>query len=95
MSYQLRPQLWVDYLAVGAQSLGTVPAQQVIALGQPVLQGIGLAAGTQSVANVQVGGGESPSQSDFNTAIDALAVLLKAAVAANLAQIQGFSTGGG
>lgn len=87
--------MYIDYLAVGAQALGTVPAQQVIALGQPVLQGIGLTAGTQSVANVQVPGGESPTAANFNTAIDALAVLLKAAVLANLTQINGFSTGGG
>jgi hypothetical protein len=95
MSYQLRPQVFFDYLAVGAQALGTVPAQQVLLIGQQALQGIGLATSNTTLAPVQVPGGESPSQANFNTAIDTLAANLKTAVALNLAQLQGFSTGGG
>ena len=43
-----------------------------------------------------VPGGDSPTQANFNTAISGTIVTnMEAAIAANLGQIQGFSTGGG
>lgn len=43
---------------------------------------------------VPVPGGNSPSQANFNTAIDTLAVAMKAGVATNLGTVQGWATGG-
>jgi hypothetical protein len=46
--------------------------------------------------DVLVPGGDSPTQANFNTAITGtMTTNLEAAIAANLAQIQGWSTGGG
>jgi hypothetical protein len=46
--------------------------------------------------DVQVPGGDAPTQANFNTAITGtLTTEMENAIAANLGQIQGFSTGGG
>lgn len=94
MSYQLRAQVYIDYIGVGTGPMAT-PSAQTILLGQQALQGIGLTAGNNTVAVVPVPGGEAPSQSNFNTAISTLGTELQTAVANNLTQIQGFATGGG
>lgn len=96
MAYQIRYIYWVDYLAPGAGALGSVPAQQTLSLGQPALQGIGLATvSTQPTGKQLVPGGESPTQANFNTACSSALTDIEAAIAANLGQIQGFATGGG
>jgi hypothetical protein len=103
MAFQIRYMMYVDYLAPGAQSLGAVPAQQSLLLGQVALQGIGLATAPGGPAGEQqVPGGESPTQANFNNALTGsnstptggMALDLANAIAANLGRIQAFSSGG-
>lgn len=85
MSYGLRATLTVVWLGDGAGPMSVPSAQKlVLPFGNP-----------GGSAIVPVPGGNAPSAANFNTAIDALTVQEKAAVLANLGQIQGFATGGG
>jgi hypothetical protein len=103
MSYQVRYQITVEYIGVG-QGPMSVPAQQMLLLGQLAITGLTPAPRTGGPTGVQqVPGGESPTQANFNTAINGssstasggLALDIENAIAANLGQIQGFATGGG
>ena len=101
MAYQIRYQLIVDYVPAGSGPM-TVPSMQSMILGQPAVQGIGLVAGpsaggspVQPTGHQAVPGGEAPTQGNFNTAISAMLTDLENCIASNLAQIQGFATGGG
>lgn len=94
MPYQIQAQLVVQYVGPGTGPL-QVPSQQAIILGQLGLLGIGLATGNNSLAVVAVPGGESPTQSNFNTALSTMQTNMQNAIANNLTQIQGFATGGG
>lgn len=89
MGYGLRYSLDVVWIPDGAGPM-TVPDAQRLKLVQSSI--------------VQVPGGDSPTQANFNTAIgvtsgnviaNSMASDLEAQIATNLTRIQGFSTGGG
>lgn len=88
MAYALRYTMTVCWIPDGAGAM-SVPSAQVKTLTQSSL--------------IAVPGGDAPTQGNFNTAISgasatpagpSMANDLAAQVAANLAQIQGFATGG-
>jgi hypothetical protein len=89
MAYAIKYSLDVVWIGDGASSM-SVPAAQRLKLVQSSL--------------VQVPGGDSPSQANFNTAIgvtsgnvitNSMASDLEAQIATNLTKIQAWSTGGG
>jgi hypothetical protein len=91
MAYVITGSINVRWVPDGAGPM-TVPSAQELKL----MIGVGAA--------IQVPGGDSPTQGNFNTAIGgssstatapSVAAALEALIAANLGQIQGFSTGGG
>lgn len=89
MAYGIKYSLEVVWVGDGANAM-SVPSAQRKRFAQSAI--------------VQVPGGDSPSAANFNTAIgvttgnviaNSMASDLQAQVLANLAQLQGFSTGGG
>lgn len=87
--YQLRYTLNVDWVGDGAGAM-SVPSAQTKGFSQS--------------ARVLVPGGDAPTQANFNTALSgaagtpaagSMANDLSTQIAAALAQIQGFATGGG
>lgn len=89
MAYGIKYDMVVVWIGDGANAM-SVPAAQRLKL---VQSGI-----------VQVPGGDSPSQANFNTAIgvtagnviaNSMASDLEAQIATNLTKIQAWSTGGG
>jgi hypothetical protein len=107
MAYRISYMMTVDFVPDGAGPL-SVPSAQRLILGQIVMQG--LTVNNPTISNPgqpqgyqAVTGGDSPQQSDFNTALNGssatpaggMALDLSNAIAADLARIQGFATGGG
>jgi hypothetical protein len=95
MSYQLSYSVSVDYVPDGAggeqiansQTLQFFPsASNPGGLGRVT---VGYGAGTP------VPGGAAPTQANFNTACSNMATDIEAQIAANLARILAFATGGG
>lgn len=84
MPYQIRWQATVCWVGDGTGQM-SVPSAQSIKYSTE-LGGAG--------GQIQVPGGDAPSQANFNTAAQALATNLGTSIAANLAQIQAFATGG-
>lgn len=84
-AYVLKWRLEVCLLAAGAGPM-EVPAQQTLIMNNDFGGNGGF---------VAVPGGASPTQANFNTAITTAASNMETAVANNLAQIQGFASGGG
>ena len=108
MAYQIRYEIEVVWIPDGAGPM-SVPSAQKLRLGQIAFSGLtpgvaGAPGGSQPTGFIQVPGGDTPTQGNFNTALNgaagtptapSMANDLSAAIAANLAQIQGFATGGG
>lgn len=94
MAYALRYQMDVIWVPDGAG-----PMTSLIGAGSNIGTGVGGGAQVKTIfqaAAVPVPGGDAPSQANFNTAISgAMVTDLEAQIAANLAQIQGFASGGG
>lgn len=81
MAYGIRYTLEVVYIGNGCNA-ESVPSAQRKKFTQTAI--------------VQVPGGDAPSAANFNTAITGgMTTDLEAQVLANLAQLQGFATGGG
>lgn len=81
MAYGLRYSLDVVWIGDGANAM-SVPSAQKKKFTQSSI--------------VQVPGGDAPSAANFNTAITGgMTTDLEAQVLANLAELQGFATGGG
>lgn len=98
MSFQLQYMARIVWIPDGAGPLSVGSAQQItlgqLALGSMGTLTIGTATG-QPTGYQQVPGGDAPTQSNFNTACDAMTTDIETAIAANLTQIQAFATGGG
>lgn len=104
MAYIIRYVAVVDWIGDGVGSM-SVPSAQQLQLGSLPLFGAGFAqAPGQPIGFQVVPGGDSPTIGNFNTALagssstptnPSMAYDLYTAVNANLARIQGFSTGGG
>jgi len=109
MAYIVRYVLEIDWIADGAGPNTLVPSAQKIKLGSLELFGLtagGLAGAIpgQPTGYIQVPGGDTPTQANFRTALQGtsgaptaggMTADLDAAIATNLARIQGFATGGG
>ena len=108
MAYLLKYSLEVIFVPDGAGSM-SVPSAQKLKLGSLEFAGLtvqnpqNLTAG-QPTGYIQVPGGNAPSQANFRTALQGtsgaptaggMTADLDTAIATNLAQIQGFATGGG
>ncbi len=97
MSYQIRYQIDAVWIPDGAGPL-SVPSAQRLQLGSMNFSGLtvqnpqNLTPG-QPTGYQQVPGGDAPTQGNFDTALTAMQADLSAAIAANLARIQGFATG--
>lgn len=82
--YVLKWNLTVAWVGDGVGPM-SVPSAQQLKMTEKQYGGV-----------IQVPGGDSPTQANFNTAITGtMTTNMEAAVAANLGEIQGFSTGGG
>ena len=95
--YIIRYALEVCWVGDGTGPL-SVPSAQKLRGGTLDMAGLTLAAvpAGQPTGTQPVPGGDSPSQSNFNTAISAMATDLENNfIAPNLTRIQAFSTGGG
>lgn len=105
MAYRIDYQLKVSFVADGAGPV-SVPQQQMLLLGQISMAGLtvqSVQAAGQPVGYQAVPGADAPTQANFNNALTGanatpaggMALDLANAIAANLARIQGFATGGG
>ena len=108
MAYQIRYALEVVWIPDGAGPMSIASAQK-LKLGTLEFAGLttnnpqNLTAG-QPTGYIAVPGGDAPSQANFRTALQGtsgaptaggMTADLDAAIATNLARIQGFATGGG
>lgn len=105
MPFLLRYVAEVVYVPNGAGPM-SIPSAQKIRLGSLEFAGLTVAtpATGQPTGYIQVPGGDAPSQANFRTALQGssgaptaggMTADLDAAIATNLARIQGFATGGG
>ena len=99
MSYQIKYSYEILFIPDGAGPMSVQSAQK-LRLGTLDFAGLtvdnpqNLTPG-QPTGYQQVPGGDTPTQANFNTAVAAAAQDIDVAIAANLARIQGFATGGG
>lgn len=107
MAYQIRYRVDVVWIPDGAGPMSVISAQK-LQLGTVDFAGLTVQNPTisnpgQPTSYQAVTGGDAPAQSDFNNALTGstatptggLALDIANAIAANLARIQGFATGGG
>ena len=89
MAYQIRASVTIMWIGDGAGPMEVGSAQVFTATAGP-------AAGS-TVPSIQVPGGNAPTSGNISTGCASLATAIAAVfnTAANLAQIQGFATGGG
>ena len=89
MSYQLRASVTVMWIGDGVGQMEVGSAQVFTATVGPTAQ--------SSVGSIVVPGGDTPTSGNMSTACTNLATAVAAVfnTTANLAQIQGFATGGG
>ncbi len=85
MSYGLKWTASIVWIGDGVGPM-EVPSAQVLTMTQASTGGGGI---------ISVPGGDSPSTSNISTACTTMATNAAAALNANIAQIQGFSSGGG
>lgn len=86
MSYLLKWRIEVSFAADGGGAMGSVPMAQTKIMNND-FNGNG--------GYILVPGADAPSQANFNTALTTALTNQEAAIAAALAQIQGFATGSG
>ena len=108
MAYLIRYALEVVYVPDGAGAM-SVPSAQKMKLGSLEFAGLTVQNPQNPITGqptgyIQVPGGNAPSQANFRTALqgtsgapsaNGMTADLDTAIATNLAQIQGFATGGG
>lgn len=89
MSYQIRASVTIMWIGDGVGPMEVGSAQVFTATVGPTA--------SSSVGSIAVPGGDSPTSGNISTACTSLATAVAAVfnTTANLAQIQGFSTGGG
>jgi len=95
MSFFIRYQVDVGFLPDGAGGMGVPTAQVLTFFASPSNPG-GATLGNGGMANASpVPGGNGANQANFNTAVNNMLTDIEAQIAANLARIQAFATGGG
>jgi hypothetical protein len=106
LAYQIRYALEIVFIPDGAGPM-SVPSMQTLKLGTLEFSDLTTripATTGQATGYINVPGGDTPTQGNFNTALNgaagtptapSMANDLAVAIAANLARIQGFATGGG
>ena len=106
MAYLIRYVLEIDWIADGAGPNMLAPSAQKLKLGSLEMFGqtVAVVPSGQPTGYIQVPGGDAPTQANFRTALQGssgaptaggMTADLDAAIATNLARIQGFATGGG
>jgi hypothetical protein len=95
MSFGLRYRVDVVYLPDGAGAM-EVPSSQVLTFFASSANPGGLTLGNGPLGPASpVPGGNGANQANFNTAVNNMLTDIEAQIAANLARIQAFATGGG
>ena len=89
MSYQIRAAVTIMWIGNGTGPMEVGSAQVFTATVGPTA--------SSTVPSIQVPGGDAPTSGNISTGCTSLATAVAAVfnTAANLAQIQGFATGGG